>query len=50
VLNVVAGVGKMKMDDVTRGVVPFMIAEFVVMFLMVLFPWLVTWPARFFGG
>jgi len=27
-----------------------MIAEFVVMFLMVLFPWLVTWPARFFGG
>jgi len=50
VLNVVAGVGKMKMDDVTRGVVPFMIAEFLVMFLMVLFPWLVIWPARFFGG
>ncbi len=41
VLNVVAGVGKISMDDVTRGVVPFMIAEFAVMFLMVLFPWLV---------
>lgn len=50
VLNVVAGVGKISMDDVTRGVVPFMIAEFVVMFLMVLFPWLVIWPAKFFGG
>jgi TRAP-type transport system large permease protein len=46
VLNVVAGVGKMKMDDVTRGVVPFMIAEFIVMFLMVAFPWLVTGPAK----
>jgi tripartite ATP-independent transporter DctM subunit len=50
VLNVVAGVGKMKMDDVTRGVVPFMLAEFAVMFLMVLFPWLVTVPAGFFHG
>ena len=50
VLNVVAGVGKMKMDDVTRGVVPFMIAEFTVMFLMVFFPWLVTGPARWFAG
>ncbi len=50
VLNVVAGVGKISMDDVTRGVVPFMLAEFAVMFLMVLFPWLVTGPARWFGG
>ena len=50
VLNVVAGVGRMKMDDVTRGVIPFMIAEFAVMFLMVIFPGLVTGPARFFHG
>jgi tripartite ATP-independent transporter DctM subunit len=50
VLNVVAGVGKISMDDVTRGVVPFMIAEFVIMFIMVLFPWLVIWPAKLFGG
>jgi len=50
VLNVVAGVGKMSMDDVTRGVVPFMIAEFGIMFLMVLFPWLVIWPAKLFAG
>jgi TRAP-type C4-dicarboxylate transport system permease large subunit len=50
VLNVVAGVGKMKMDEVTRGVIPFMIAEFIVMFLMVFFPWLVTGPAKWFAG
>jgi tripartite ATP-independent transporter DctM subunit len=47
-LNVVAGVGRLKMDGVTRGVVPFMIAEFGVMFLMVIFPQLVTVPAKWF--
>ncbi|MFT3819934.1 MAG: TRAP transporter large permease subunit [Rubrivivax sp.] len=50
VLNVVAGVGRLSMDLVTRGVMPFMIAQFIVMFLMVLFPWLVTGPARLFHG
>ena len=49
VLNVVAGVGRMKMDEVTKGVVPFMIAQFTVMFLMVFFPALVTVPARWFA-
>ncbi|HSV55431.1 MAG TPA: TRAP transporter large permease subunit [Burkholderiaceae bacterium] len=48
VLNVVAGVGRMKMDEVTRGVLPFMAAEFVVMFLMVLFPQIVMVPLRWF--
>jgi tripartite ATP-independent transporter DctM subunit len=50
VLNVVAGVGRMKMDEVTKGVMPFMLAEFAVMFLMVLFPPLVTVPAKWFTG
>jgi len=45
VLNTVAGVGRMKMDDVTRGVMPFMIVQFAVMFLMIVFPQLVTVPA-----
>ena len=49
VLNVVAGVGKLKMDAVTRGVVPFMIAEFALLFLFVLFPQLVTVPAKWFS-
>jgi len=50
VLNVVAGVGRMKLDEVTKGVLPFMLAEFIVMFVLVLFPWVVTGPARWFGG
>jgi TRAP-type C4-dicarboxylate transport system permease large subunit len=40
----------MKMDQVTKGVLPFMMAEFVILFLMVLFPELVTVPARWFSG
>jgi len=48
VLNAVAGVGKLGMDEVTRGVVPFMIAQFAIMFLMVAFPQLVMVPARWF--
>jgi tripartite ATP-independent transporter DctM subunit len=50
VLNVVAGVGRIKMDEVTKGVLPFMVAEFIIMFLMVLFPPLVTVPAKWLHG
>jgi tripartite ATP-independent transporter DctM subunit len=50
VLSTVAGVGKVSMDAVTRGVWPFMVAQFIVMFLMVFFPQLVTVPARWFYG
>lgn len=50
VLNVVAGVGRMKMDEVTKGVLPFMLAEFAVMFLMVLFPSLVLVPMKWLTG
>ncbi|PUE24612.1 L-dehydroascorbate transporter large permease subunit [Limnohabitans sp. JirII-29] len=48
VLNVVAGVGRMRMDEVMRGVLPFMAVQFIVMFLMVLFPSIVMVPARWF--
>ena len=48
VLNTVAGVGKMRLDEVTRGVMPFMFAQFAIMFLMVAFPQLVMVPARWF--
>lgn len=48
VLNAVAGVGKVSMDEVTKGVIPFMIAQFLIMFLMVMFPQLVMVPARWF--
>jgi tripartite ATP-independent transporter DctM subunit len=50
VLSTVAGVGKVSMDQVTKGVWPFMIAQFAVMFLFVLFPALVTVPARWLHG
>jgi TRAP-type transport system large permease protein len=50
VLSTVAGVGKVSMDEVTKGVWPFMVAQFAVMFLMVFFPQLVTVPARWFHG
>jgi tripartite ATP-independent transporter DctM subunit len=50
VLNTVCGVAKMKMDDIIKGVWPFMIAQLVVLFLLILFPWLVTGPAKWFSG
>ena len=50
VLNVVAGVGRITMDQVTRGVLPFMLAQFVVMFLLVLFPSIVMVPLRWLSG
>ncbi len=48
VLNTVAGVGKVSMDEVTKGVMPFMVAQFAVMFLLVLFPQLVMLPLKWF--
>lgn len=50
VLSTVAGVGKVSMDEVTKGVWPFMVAQFAMMFLMVFFPQLVTVPAHWFYG
>jgi tripartite ATP-independent transporter DctM subunit len=50
VLSTVAGVGKVSMDAVTRGVWPFLLAQFGVMFLLVFFPSLVIVPARWFYG
>ncbi|QLA81927.1 MULTISPECIES: TRAP transporter large permease subunit [unclassified Acidovorax] len=50
VLNVVAGVGRMSMSQVTRGVTPFMLAQLAVMFLLVLFPSIVMVPLRWLSG
>src|SRR6476659_2338850 len=50
VLNVVCGVSRISMEEVIKGVWPFMIAQLIVLFLMVLFPALVTIPAKWFGG
>ncbi|MCF4998956.1 TRAP transporter large permease subunit [Pseudomonas syringae] len=50
VLNVVCGISKIGMDEMVRGVWPFMLAQFVVLFLLVLFPSLVLVPLKFFTG
>ena len=50
VLNAVAGVGKVRMDDVTKGALPFMAAQILLIFLLVMFPQLVTVPARWLTG
>lgn len=50
VLNVVCGVSKIGMDEIVRGVWPFMLAQFVVLILLVLFPSLVLVPLKFFTG
>jgi tripartite ATP-independent transporter DctM subunit len=50
VLNVVAGVARIPMADLIRASWPFMWAELIILFLMVLFPALVTVPAKWFGG
>ncbi len=47
-LNVICGVSKVKMDEVIVGVMPFMIAELVVLALLTLFPALVLVPMKWF--
>jgi TRAP-type C4-dicarboxylate transport system permease large subunit len=50
VLNVVCGVSRISMEDIIKGVWPFMIAQLIVLFLLVLFPALVIVPAIWFTG
>jgi tripartite ATP-independent transporter DctM subunit len=45
VLNVVAGVTGISMEDIMKGVWPFMLAQLIILALLVMFPWLVTAPA-----
>jgi len=49
VLNTVAGVGKVKMDGVIIGVLPFILTLVIVMLMLILFPQLVLAPARWFS-
>jgi tripartite ATP-independent transporter DctM subunit len=44
VLNVVAGVGRMRLDEVIRGVNPFLLTYLVILTLFVVFPQIVTAP------
>lgn len=46
VLNVVCGVAKISMDDAFKGVLPFLLAQLAVLFLLVFFPEIVTEPLK----
>jgi len=46
VLNVMCGVAKISMRDLMRGLWPFLWAELIVLFLLVLFPALVLVPLK----
>ena len=48
VLNVVSGVARITMDDAFKGVMPFLLAQLAVLFLLVLFPDIVLVPLKFF--
>jgi tripartite ATP-independent transporter DctM subunit len=48
VLNVAAGVGKISMDDIMKGVWPFLLVEIIVLLLLTLFPQLVMVPLGWF--
>jgi TRAP-type transport system large permease protein len=48
VLNVVAGVSRVSMEDLMKGVWPFLFAELIILLLMILFPPLVMVPAKWF--
>ena len=50
VVNVVCGVSNVSMEDIIRGVWPFLLAQFGILLLLIFFPWLVTGPAKWFAG
>lgn len=44
VLNVACGVGKIGMEDIMKGIWPFLLVEILVLILLILFPGIVTVP------
>jgi tripartite ATP-independent transporter DctM subunit len=50
VLNVVCGTAKLSMSELMKGIMPFLLAEIAVLFLLVLFPSIVLVPLRWLTG
>ncbi len=48
VLNVAAGVGKISMEDIIKGVWPFLLVHIIILLLLTLFPQLVMVPLGWF--
>ena len=49
-LNVVCGVTRVTMDEIIVGVIPFMIAQLIILAFLVAFPDLVMVPLHFLYG
>lgn len=49
VLNVVSSIGKVTMNDAVRGILPFLLALAILLVLVIVFPALVTVPARWWA-
>lgn len=50
VLNVACGVGKIGMEDIMKGIWPFLLVEVFVLILLILFPAIVIVPLEFLTG
>ena len=50
VLNVAAGAGKISIGRLVKAIMPFLIVEIVLLFLLIFIPELVTVPTEFFSG
>ena len=50
VLNVVCAVGRVSMDRVIKGVMPFLLAQIALLLLLILVPEIVTVPAHWLSG
>jgi TRAP-type transport system large permease protein len=50
VLNLACGVGKIGMEDILKGIWPFLLAETLLLLLLIFFPSLVTVPLEWFAG
>lgn len=49
VLYVGCSVSKLSLDRVVKGILPFLLAEFLFLVACIVFPQIITWPATWFG-
>lgn len=50
VLNVVCGVGKVRLDVAVRGLAPFILTYVLLLILFVIFPQIIIWPLKLIAG
>ncbi len=50
VLNVVCGVGKVRLDVAVRGLAPFLLTYVLLLILFIIFPQIITWPLKIITG